>query len=719
MKKLVKILIVCAFLILASAGFSACSLFKPSNGDDDCMHPISQYTYEYDEQFHWHPCTCEHDYTGGKLQHSVGSDGKCYCGYRIECTLVFKGNGVDLPSQTVYAGEKFTEPAAPVLDGYVFDCWKYKLKGTELWYEWDFECAAYESNLELTAFWIHLYTVTYDTMGGEMPEGTDSVQVYKYGEEIAAPVTPLREKFGFKGWSSSPDKYVAYDFKKNKTVKEDVTVYAFWEQMYYVDYHYMDGSGKVERQEVKKNYCVELKGKFIFAIERDHYEQLGWATEEGSSVAGTPDGYDYVYVTEDISLYALWVHTNNITYDGVGGWVYDETGFVNLGKVSTYTIRDGNTPYNLRVRRAGYTFVNWTDDTSTNEPFDFEKELESDVTVYAVWTYYTVNVRIDDVYEEFGEISYPSKDSKVTVGTEVGVWLNSYYIRGYEFDGWYSDDGQVESEEMKFSFVMKAENVSLTAKWRVKDEMSNFEFTSDRYSLKINSVKDKTVTEIVVPDYVTEIADCAFYGCNSVESITLPVIHEIDEKGKSYSLERAFFNEPSDLAIYKLRGDNYPNTLTTIIYTGDKLPNYAFYFLKTLTSITLSESLIEIPDNAFYMCENLTSITLPQGLTSIGRMAFGRCGLTSIDLPSTLEILCGEAFYRCDSITEVVIPESLKEMGSFCFYGGDLVSFTFAKSANWITTSGQDEYKVTVLKGTNYVDIYNDRIYFDWHISKY
>ena len=63
-------------------------------------------------------------------------------------------------------------------------------------------------------------------------------------------------------------------------------------------------------------------------------------------------------------------------------------------------------------------------------------------------------------------------------------------------------------------------NINYVA-YTVKDEMSNFNFTSTNITCTITGIKDKTVTEIVVPDYVTSIGRESFYNCSSLTSITI------------------------------------------------------------------------------------------------------------------------------------------------------------------------------------------------------
>ena len=90
------------------------------------------------------------------------------------------------------------------------------------------------------------------------------------------------------------------------------------------------------------------------------------------------------------------------------------------------------------------------------------------------------------------------------------------------------------------------------------------------------------VTELAIPDGVTEIKGYAFYGCTGLTSIEIP------------------------------------NSVTSI-------GTSAFYGCTGLTSIEIPNSVTSIGSHAFSHCYSLTSITIPNSVTSIGSSAFYNC----------------------------------------------------------------------------------------------
>jgi len=87
-------------------------------------------------------------------------------------------------------------------------------------------------------------------------------------------------------------------------------------------------------------------------------------------------------------------------------------------------------------------------------------------------------------------------------------------LLGYEKNIWCYANGQVYEEKIL--------NDDIELYPVVKEEMSNFDFTSNSNECTIYGVKDKTITEIVVPEYVTDVSWGAFAGCGQLKTLTLP-----------------------------------------------------------------------------------------------------------------------------------------------------------------------------------------------------
>ena len=85
---------------------------------------------------------------------------------------------------------------------------------------------------------------------------------------------------------------------------------------------------------------------------------------------------------------------------------------------------------------------------------------------------------------------------------------------------------------------------------------------------------------------------------------------------------------------------------------------------------TIPNSVTSIGGNAFSGCTSLTSITIPNSVTTIGDFAFFDCSsLTSISIPNSVIEIRGGAFKYCSSLTSITIPNSVTEIGWGPFVG--------------------------------------------------
>ena len=159
---------------------------------------------------------------------------------------------------------------------------------------------------------------------------------------------------------------------------------------------------------------------------------------------------------------------------------------------------------------------------------------------------------------------------------------------------------------------------------------------------------DRNLTQVTIPEGVTEIGESAFKYCYSLENVKLPK-----------SLLSIGDNAFSDCV--NLTNIVIPNSVTTI---GD----YAFYGCNSLTDVVIPNSVTIIGYNAFSGCSSLTSIEIPNSVTTIGSAAFYNCrSLTNIEIPNSVTTIEGYAFSGCDNLKSVVIPDSVAVIKNFAF----------------------------------------------------
>ena len=188
-----------------------------------------------------------------------------------------------------------------------------------------------------------------------------------------------------------------------------------------------------------------------------------------------------------------------------------------------------------------------------------------------------------------------------------------------------------------------------------------------KYSLLIN---DKIVTDITIPESITEIKSGAFYNCRSLKSISL---HD-----KVCSIGPAAFSQCTSL-----ESVNIPNGIDVIEFN-------TFYGCSSLKSVTIPDSVTSIREMAFINCSSLESLTIPDSVTELGQDALTGCSkiltvengvsyfddillscdsnITSATIKPGTKLIGSEAFFACSALESVSIPNSVTTIGSSAFY---------------------------------------------------
>lgn len=223
----------------------------------------------------------------------------------------------------------------------------------------------------------------------------------------------------FAGWYS--DEGLTTEFTENTPVTGDITLYARWVEegtdgFYYVNFYSQDAQTVHLTMAVTANRTVgEPDGPIV-----PGKVFVGWSmTLQGTSPADALDAFDFsepvsdVAVEGTLNLYAWYADAIEVRFVANGGTA-----------VPTQTIATGSTATEPTTTRTGYTFLGWSTDAETFEPFDFATPLAEDTTLYAFWNANMVRVTLVYMYENANDEGYSPAGHSETVYAPAGSYVS-------------------------------------------------------------------------------------------------------------------------------------------------------------------------------------------------------------------------------------------------------------------------------------------------------
>ena len=416
----------------------------------------------------------------------------------------------------------------------------------------------------------------------------------------------------------------------------------------------------------------KLVKTYVVTIRRRPMYEVTFNTDGGSAVATQ-------YVEED--FLATQPTTEKLGYDFVS-WNYNfnepitrDTAIVASWSAHTdtkYTVNyylqnldDNNYTLHETVELKGETDTTATAEIKTFEHFTYNRNkstvsgnISGDgsriLSVYYTRNVYTLSVN----NSALGSIT---NTGNYKYGTDAFTTTATPPNLGYDFLGWYSGEVLLTSD-LTYTFTATQD---VTAKFAVKAEMANFNFTSTLTACSITGIKDKSVTQIIIPDFVTSIGDSAFRNCSSLTEITLPFVGA-SKSGTSNTHFGYIFGASSS----SYNNSYVPSSLKKVTITGGSIGEYAFYYCSSLTSVVIGDSVTSIGDYAFRNCSKMTSVVIGDGVTSICSYAFYNCSnLTSVVIPDSVTSIGNSAFSSCSNLTSIVIGNSVTSIGDSAFRG--------------------------------------------------
>lgn len=323
--------------------------------------------------------------------------------------------------------------------------------------------------------------------------------------------------YKFTGWNTAADgsgQQFAEDANVQNLMDEPGTykLYAQWTPVKYkINFAVGVNGGGTAPESIECEYgkpftIPEYDSSTMF---RDGYHFVKWCTDENeldtSKTFEAGKTYDTQLATEDgqeITLYGIWV-CGKYKIRFVTG-----TDSVMADKTLTYSDSDRvSVSIPEPAARAGYEFSSWNTAADGSGIFVGDKirpnadyrvlatgtPSEEDpyvtvVTLYARWSPLEYKVMLDIVTNE-GVATLPrntSQEIKVVYGTEYYTKLPTPTLRGYDFEGWKTEDGRMITSTTKFT---STEDITVYPKWQIKKYNVTFKCNGGTLDRKSEVVK--------------------------------------------------------------------------------------------------------------------------------------------------------------------------------------------------------------------------------------
>lgn len=171
------------------------------------------------------------------------------------------------------------------------------------------------------------------------------------------------------------------------------------------------------------------------------------------------------------------------------------------------------------------------------------------------------------------------------------------------------------------------------------------------------------IKEVVIPENIETIGSACLAGCTNLEKLTVNFVGNKKDGNVNAKKTLGYLfgtqevaNATSSTVKYNASGSAtyyIPNSLKTIVLTGDTVGEYAFNGFTNVEEIVLPETVLEYGAYAFANCSSLYKFAIGANVTKIGDNAFSGC--TSLVNPNfadatSLTYIGDSAFSGCTQL---------------------------------------------------------------------
>lgn len=194
----------------------------------------------------------------------------------------------------------------------------------------------------------------------------------------------------------------------------------------------------------------------------------------------------------------------------------------------------------------------------------------------------------------------------------------------------------------------------------------------------------ESIETLVIPDSVKKIGRGAFEGCTSLQNLILPFAGASATVTSEPNMGMAYLFGSSSSSWTR-----YPELKTiTVSSAATYVPNGAFEGMRSLERVYLGENITGIGERAFQNCTGLLQVRLPEKCVTIANRAFYNCSKASIEIEGAITSLGASAFYN-SGLSEITLAggESMKSIGTDCFNSSRITAIELPATIEQIGSS--------------------------------
>ena len=340
------------------------------------------------------------------------------------------------------------------------------------------------------------------------------------------------------GWATVDGGEKVYGFEDVYTQNEALTLYPVWNANQYTVTFDSTGGSEVITKTIEVTYGEPLGDMPV--PKREGYVFLGWYDAlVGGKCYGDSDGKSTSPYDKDVSitLYAQWAEAPSrmVYFNTCGGTM---TGPVEvLHKLNTPIAKPDN------PTKPGHTFNGWYTDSALTQAWNFDDWVTGELKLYAGWTVNQYTITFDT--NGGSEIAPITQD----YGTAITAPANPTR-EGYTFLGW----------DKAIPATMPAENMTITAKWKVNQYTITFDTAGGS---AVAPITQNYGTAITAPESPTR-EGYTFIGWDKTIPTTMPA-ENMTIKARWKDIEKP----KGEIIIGTNKWSEFLNELTSGLFSKD------------------------------------------------------------------------------------------------------------------------------------------------------